>query len=81
MQIFSRIARGKNAGTLLYPHLYGDGMYVVSETRFEKDYIRIATLVDVRKYISEGYSVRMSNPVEGIKAASLIAPSAISVSD
>ncbi len=80
MKICALVKRGQHMGKMLLPHRHKDGMYVVSETRFEKDYIRVKTLEEVRKYISDGYSVRMSNPDEGVSASSLIAPSAIYVS-
>jgi hypothetical protein len=80
MNIYALVKRGKHEGKMLLPHRHKDGMYVVSATRFEKDYIRVETLDEVLKYISEGYSARMSNLDEGVAAASLIAPSAISVS-
>lgn len=79
MEITAKVVRGKNAGTLLYPHLHKDGMFVVSKTRFERDYIRLADLHEVASYIADGYKVRMSNLTEGVTASSLIAPSAISV--
>jgi hypothetical protein len=79
MKITAKIARGKNTGTLLYPHLYEDGMYVVSKTRYVRDYIRLADLHGVAAHIANGYKVRMSNPKEGVAAASLIEPGAISV--
>jgi hypothetical protein len=79
MKITAKIARGKNTGTLLYPHLHKDGMYVVSKTRFERDYIRLANLHEIASHIADGYSLRMSNQEEGVIAASLINPSAISV--
>lgn len=78
MKIIAKVARGKNAGTLIYPHLHADGMYVVSKTRFKRDYIRLANLHGVVTHIAEGYKVRMSNPTKGITASSLITPSAIS---
>lgn len=81
MKITAKIVRGENAGTLLYPHLHKDGMFVVSKTRFENDYIRVADLNEVGTHIANGYKVRMSNPAEGITASSLIAPSAIFVSE
>jgi hypothetical protein len=36
------VSRGPDAGELLFPHLHKDGTYVVSQTRFEDDYVRIA---------------------------------------
>lgn len=79
MKITARITRGKNAGKLLHPHLHKDGMYVVSKTRFEKDYIRLEYLHEIASHIAAGYSLRMSNQEEGVLAASLINPTAISV--
>ena len=79
LKITAKVATGKKSGTLLYPHLHADGMYVVSKTRFKRDYIRFVSLHEVFAHISEGYKVRMSNPKEGVTASSLIAPNAISV--
>lgn len=79
MKIIAKVTRGKNAGTLLYPHLFNDGKYVVSKTRFEYDYIRLDNLHEVITHIAEGYSVRMSNPNEGVAESSLIRPSSISI--
>jgi hypothetical protein len=74
------VIRGKNAGVVVRPHLHRDGMYVVSKTRFESDYIRVATLREVATHIADGYSVRMSNLEEGVTASSLISSGAIVVS-
>lgn len=59
MEISAKVIRGENAGTLLYPHLHKDGMFVVSKTRFERDYIRLADLHEVATYIADGYKVRI----------------------
>jgi hypothetical protein len=80
MEIVAKVTRGKNAGVVVRPHLHKDGMYVVSKTRFESDYIRVASLGEVATHIAEGYSVRMSNPKEGVTATSLISSGAITVS-
>lgn len=79
MEIVATVKRGQYAGKSLFPHKHKDGTYVVSSTRFEKDYIYVHTLEEVKNHILEGFSVRMSNPSEGINASSLIAPSAITV--
>ena len=79
MEISAKVKRGNNAGSPLYPHLHADGMYVVSKSRFECDYIRLANLHEVATYIKDVYSVRMSNPNKGVLAASLISPDSISV--
>lgn len=36
------VSRGANIGELLFPHQHEDGTYVVSKTRFEDDYVRVA---------------------------------------
>ena len=79
MKIRATVMRGKNTGILLMPHIYKDGMYVVSKTRFECDYIRVPSLDAVATHIADGYSVRMSNPEEGVVAPSLIRHADISV--
>lgn len=79
MEITAKVKRGNNAGSPLYPHLYADGMYVVSKSRFECDYIRLANLHEIASYIKDGYSVRMSNSNEGVLTARLISPTSISV--
>jgi hypothetical protein len=54
-------------------------MYVVSKTRFERDYIRLADLHEVATHIANGYKLRMSNLKEGVSTASLITANAISI--
>jgi hypothetical protein len=71
------VSRGPNAGTLLYPHKHEDEAYVVSMTRFERDYIRVTDPDDLLGWLEKGYRLRMSNPAAGVPAPSLIAPSAI----
>ena len=79
MKIIAQVKRGKYAGTSLHPHRHNDGAYVVSLTRFEKDYVRVENLEAVAAYVKKGFSVRMSNVAEGIHATSLIASSSISL--
>jgi hypothetical protein len=74
----STVRRGRYIGTALTPHLHKDNQYVVSRTRFAKDYIRVKEEADLPGWVSKGYSVRMSNPaVKSHRGASLIAPESI----
>ncbi|MDR6190598.1 hypothetical protein QE372_002913 [Agrobacterium pusense] len=71
------VSRGANMGQILFPHAHEDGTYVVSKTRFEDDYIRISDSGEILPWLEKGYCLRMSNPDEGIRAPSLIAPESI----
>jgi hypothetical protein len=71
------VSRGSSAGELLYPHRYEDGSYIVSKTRFERDYIQVLSGDDLIDWLEKGYSLRMSNPQAGISSPSLIKPTAI----
>jgi hypothetical protein len=73
------VARGQAAGTVLTPHLHSDGNFVVSKTRFEKDYIRVKNESDLPNWLAQGYSIRMSNPEVVGYPASLIAPKSIRI--
>ena len=61
MKMEAIVSRGENQGAKLYPHLGKDGRYVVSKTRFKRDYIRLGSLDQVREYLERGYRLRMSN--------------------
>lgn len=77
-QIFAIKKRGVGAGAKLLPHRHGDGCFVVSKTRFAKDYVRVPQQDDLWSWVEQGYSVRMSNPsVAGCASPSLIAPASI----
>jgi len=69
----SRVRRGKQAGTLLVPHRYRDGCYVVSMTKFDRDQVRVQTMEQVVAYIQQGYKLRMSDPANP-RRPSLISP-------
>lgn len=71
------VARGPKTGTLLYPHKHRDGSYVVSMTRFEKDYIKVANSADLLDWLEKGYRLRMSNKEGGVTSPSLIEPKKI----
>ncbi len=74
------VKRGRSVGTILTPHLHEDNHYVVSLTRFEKDYQRVKDEKDLPEWVSKGYSVRMSNPsVKSHRSSSLIAPASIDI--
>jgi hypothetical protein len=64
-------------GTMLYPHQHDDGAYVVSMTRFERDYKRVRDPGELLGWLEKGYRLRMSNPAAGVPAPSLIAASTI----
>jgi len=48
----------------------------VSESRYEKDHIRIRSIDEVKEFLGRGYSLRMSNP-EVATIGHLIAPASI----
>ncbi len=75
-KLFTRVKRGQKAGTLLTPHRYKDGCYVVSMTRFEEDQIRVGTIEEVISFIQKGYKLRMSDPIHPV-GPSLISPGSI----
>jgi hypothetical protein len=62
MKIYAKVSRGPQKGETVTPHLHEDGMYVVSPTRFECDYRRVATLDDFAAEVKRGLKGRMSSP-------------------
>ncbi len=68
------VARGKSSGRTLHPHVHADGCYVVSPTRFERDYIRVHADQPLEDFLRRGLRLRMSAP--GV-APSLIIPDSI----
>lgn len=71
------VARGPQAGTLLFPHKHRDGSYVISITRFEKDYVHITHPTDLLGWLEKGYRLRMSNKDGGVASPSLVEPGKI----
>jgi hypothetical protein len=71
------VRSGPRAGTILFPHLHRDGSYVVSMTRFEADYIRVAESGELLGWLEKGYRLRMSNRDQGVPTPSLVEPGAI----
>jgi hypothetical protein len=76
--LYAVIARGKNKGLKLYPHRHEDEMYVVSPTRFARDYVRVPSKEGLAEWLSQGYGLRMSNSDAGVSAPSLVRPASIS---
>jgi hypothetical protein len=62
MKIIAKVSRGPQKGEIVTPHRHEDGTYVVSNTRFKNDYVRVATLEDFASKIQEGLKGRMSSP-------------------
>ena len=77
LSLHAFVSRGPKAGTLLYPHQHKDDTYVVSMTRFEKDYVHLTDLDGVLDWLEKGFRLRMSNKQGGVPAPSLIEPGAI----
>ncbi|ESQ73503.1 hypothetical protein [Asticcacaulis sp. AC402] len=77
LQLHAFVARGPKAGTVIYPHEHQDGSFVVSMTRFAKDYVYLRDPDDIPVWLEKGYRLRMSNKDAGVPAASLIVPSKI----
>lgn len=74
----AKVSRGNEKGLWLFPHKFRDGMYVVSKSRFESDYIRVPSQEEAKRYIEKGYSLRMSNlDSASHKSPSLIRPERI----
>jgi len=77
MKIFAKVSRGPQKGEIVTPHLHEDGMYVVSPTRFERDYIRVRSLEDFASEIQKGLKGRMSS--HGVKGPRLFSQSSIHI--
>lgn len=74
--------RGKFKGYIQTPHRNKEGNFVVSLSRYKKDYIFVQNEAELRSWVEAGYSVRMSNiNFEGTKAPNLIRPESIQFAD
>lgn len=74
------VTRGSSTGVTLKPHLHADGCFVVSPSRFKKDYVRLPVEDELFGYMAKGFSVRMSNPeFKNTSAPSLIAPNSLEI--
>lgn len=61
------VKRGRNVGLALFPHFYEGGYYIVSISRFKKDYVRVSKTEDLIPFLEKGFKVRMSNTENGTK--------------
>ena len=74
MKLHAFVARGPDKGSILYPHRHADGRYVVSPTKFERDYLFVSNADDLLSHLEAGLKLRMSNPSIGLTAPRLINP-------
>ena len=80
MKLSTTVKRGKSIGIVLTPHMYQNGSFVVSKTRFEKDYVFIKNENELLEWLHKGYKLRMSNPhVESHTSPSLISLKSINI--
>ena len=77
MQITAKISRGARKGEPLLPYRNKQGQYIVSPTKYKRDYIYVSTLTEVIDYLDLGLKLRMA-PISGV-APSLKSPAAISI--
>lgn len=75
MKIYAKVSRGPQKGEIVTPHRHRDGAYVVSPTRFERDYVRVPNLEDFATEVARGLKGRMSSSV--VKGPRLFSPSSI----
>ena len=61
-EITAYVRRGPDKGSLLVPHRFADGKYVVSHSRFESDQVRVEKGA-IPEWIERGFGLRMSDPV------------------
>jgi hypothetical protein len=73
-ELHALVRRGAAAGAILSPHAHADGCYVVSPSRFKRDYIRVRSIEAVKDHLRRGYSLRMSNSA---RSPSLITPASV----
>ena len=79
VKITATVASGRHIGTVLQPHLYKDGCYVVAKGGNTLAHAtRLSSLDDVVVWIRRGYGVRMSGP--GV-SPSIYSPASLSVLD
>lgn len=76
IEITSTVKRGKNFGTLLKPHRYQDGHYIVAKGGNTSSFAQKVKYEELVAYIMRGYNVRMSG--QGV-AASLYGPESLNV--
>jgi hypothetical protein len=72
--IHAFVASGLDLGAIIYPHRYSDGRFVVSMTRFKKDYIYVDSPSELLDWLEKGYRLRMSNVQNGVVSPRLVKP-------
>jgi hypothetical protein len=77
MKIYANVSRGAQRGEILTPHRHDDGTYVVSYTRFARDYLRVASFEDFAAKVQEGMKGRMSS--QNVKGPRLFNSSSITI--
>lgn len=77
VKLHAFVARGADKGALLYPHRHEDGAFVVSPTKYKRDYIRVLNEADLLGHLENGLKLRMSNPDEGLTAPRLMSPESV----
>jgi hypothetical protein len=77
--IWAISTRGKTKGQTLVPHKNQRGphagFYIVSPSKFKQDYLPVRDPDDLKKYVKDGYYVRMS--LGAGKSPNLFAPASI----
>ena len=76
-QLHAFVARGPDRGTVLYPHIYPNGEYVVATTRYKMDQQSVSDASDLLPLVEQGLKLRMSNPAAGITGLRLIEPGTV----
>lgn len=79
MKIEYRVQSGSKAGSVHTPHRCADGTYVVSKTRYVRDYVHVTSLEVVLTYLDKGYRLRVSDPVT-LSSPSLVLKQSLSIS-
>ena len=77
MQITAKISRGPRKGETLVPYQNKAGQYIVSPTRFERDYLFASSIEEIIQHLKQGLKLRMA-PTSG-GAPSLISPKSIAL--
>ena len=79
MKIEYRVKSGSRVGSVHTPHRYADGTYVVSMTRYTRDYVHVSSLEEVLTHLDRGYRLRVSDPMTG-SSPSLVLKQSLSIS-
>ncbi|CAK1752108.1 hypothetical protein VCRA2114E365_40163 [Vibrio crassostreae] len=69
---------GKNADAIQKPHKHENGKYVVSKTKFEKDYLYVESYEEIEQYLNKGYKLRVSCTMPKT-APSLVSPKSLTI--